>query len=70
MKTILADRLCQLRKEKQLRQEDVAAALGIATLTYQRYEYGQREPLASVLRALADFFDVSTDYLVGRTDEL
>ena len=35
---------------------------------YQYYERGQREPTASVLIALADYFDVSIDYLVGRTD--
>ena len=66
---ILANRLQELRKEKKLRQEDVAKAIGIATYTYQRYEYGKREPLASVLRDLADFHGVSADYLLGRTDE-
>ena len=35
---------------------------------YQFYEYGKNEPTASVLIALADFFDVSLDYLVGRSD--
>ena len=34
----------------------------------QRYEYGERKPAYDVLIALADFFDVSIDYLVGRTD--
>ena len=68
MKTILAERLCELRKEKRLRQEDVAKALDIATLTYQRYEYGEREPVASLLCAMADFYKVSADYLLGRKD--
>lgn len=65
---ILANRLHELRKEKKLRQEDVAKGIGIAIYTYQRYEYGEREPLASVLRNLAAFFNVTTDYLVGLSD--
>lgn len=36
---------------------------------YQYYEYGRSEPTASVLISLADFLDVSLDYLVGRSDE-
>lgn len=66
---ILGKRLLFLRKEKNLRQSDVAQGVGIGIFTYQRYEYGEREPQASVLKALADFFDVSADYLLGRTDE-
>lgn len=66
---ILAERLRSLRKEKHLRQEDVAAQLGLSTNGYQRYELGTREPVASVLCALADLYDVSLDYLVGRSDE-
>ncbi len=65
---ILAERLHELRKEKKSRQEDVAKGIGIATYTYQRYEYGEREPLASVLKDLAVFFGVTTDYLVGLSD--
>ena len=65
---ILAERLHELRKEKKSRQEDVAKGIGIATYTYQRYEYGEREPLASVLKDLAAFFGVTTDYLVGLSD--
>lgn len=41
----------------------------MAVRTYQNYEGGQREPNFSTLIALADFFDVTTDYLLGRTDE-
>lgn len=66
---ILSERLLLLRKERKLRQSDVANGIGIASYTYQRYEYGEREPLASVLKALADFYGVSADYLLGRTEE-
>ncbi len=40
----------------------------MAERTYQRYENAEREPDASALLALADFYEVSTDYLLGRTD--
>ncbi|WP_337400141.1 helix-turn-helix transcriptional regulator [Congzhengia sp.] len=49
-------------------QTEVAAAAGLSLRTYQRYEYGQRQPTADVLVALANFYDVSIDYLVGRTN--
>ena len=49
-------------------QKDVAAAIGIPLRTYQRYEYGEREPQISTLFKLADFYGVSLDYLTGRTD--
>lgn len=66
---ILAERLRLLRKEFDMRQEDAAAALGLSTNGYQRYELNQRNPDALVLAAMADLFHVSTDYLLGRTDE-
>ena len=66
---ILAERLLLLRKERNLRQADVAMRLGIGVYTYQRYEYGQREPTAPLLRTIADFYGVSADYLLGRSDE-
>lgn len=65
----LFERLLQLRTEKQVSQTIVASNTGIASRTYQRYEQGEREPDASTLVALANYFDVSIDYLVGRTDD-
>lgn len=65
---ILARRLRQQRKERNLRQEDIAAELGLSTNGYQRYELGEREPVASVLKNMADFFNVSADFLLGRSD--
>ncbi len=64
----LSQRLIEFRKEKKVIQTDVAAAIGITVRAYQRYEYGEREPTASVLAAIADFYGVSIDYLMGRTD--
>ncbi|PFI17421.1 helix-turn-helix domain-containing protein [Bacillus cereus] len=58
-----------LRKERKLRQEDMAKHLGIARTTYAMYEQGNREPDYNTLQKLADFFNVSVDYLLGRTDK-
>ena len=63
------ERLEALKSEKHIMQKDVSVALGISSRTYQRYEYGEREPSMSTLIALADLFDVSLDYLCGRSDE-
>lgn len=62
------ERLLYLRQSRKLTQKDVYSAVGMSALGYQRYEYGQREPAFQKLIALADFFDVSLDYLVGRSD--
>ena len=62
------ERLVSLRKQRNLTQKDVYASVGMSMLGYQRYEYGTREPAYKYLIALADYFDVSLDYLVGRSD--
>ena len=64
----LSERLHRLRKERKLTQEGTAKELEIALSSYRRYESGEREPTASVLVQMADFYSVSLDYLVGRTD--
>lgn len=43
--------------------------MGVAHNTYVRYERGEREPTASVLVQIADFYGVSLDYLVGRSEQ-
>lgn len=58
--------LKELRKKKGVSQEDAAKALGITLRTYQNYEYGQREPNIEMILKLSDYFNVSTDYLLGR----
>ena len=65
----LAERMKELRKEKNLRQEDVAKELKIGITTYCRYELAMREPTASVIVRMADYYDVSADYLLGRSEE-
>ena len=65
----LAERLKELRKERGVRQEQVAVALDISMSAYCNYEQGKREPTASVLVRMADYYGVSVDYLLGRSDE-
>jgi methanogenic corrinoid protein MtbC1 len=63
-----AARLRELRVTADLRQKDLAAALGVAQTTIANYEQGARFPDESNLRRIADYFNVSLDYLMGRTD--
>lgn len=64
-----SENLVAIRKAKNIRQTDAASAAGISVRGYQYYEKDEKEPTLSVLVALADFFDVSLDYLVGRSDD-
>lgn len=61
-------RLKELRKSKGLKQAEMAEIMGIVPRQYQRYERGEGEPSLSGWIFLADFFDVSLDYLVGRSE--
>ena len=63
------ERLIELRKSRGLTQKQVYEGVSMSMLGYQRYEYGSREPSFQKLIALADFYDVSFDYLVGRSDD-
>ncbi len=58
--------LKRLRQSKNLYQKDVAAFLGIDRTTYVKYESGASEPDFKTIKKLADYFDVSVDYLLGR----
>ena len=59
--------LKNLRKEKKLNQGELAELLGITAQAYQKYEYGMAELTHENLVKLADFYNVSTDYILGRT---
>ena len=60
-------RLKELRTEKGMTQNEVAKVIGYSSLSYARYEKGEREPDINTLCKLADYFEVSVDYLIGRT---
>lgn len=62
------ERLTTLQKNCGIPKKDIYSACNISRIAYYRYENGDRSPTCEVLIALADFFGVSIDYLVGRTD--
>ena len=57
-----------IRKNHKSTQKQVAIAIGVSERNYQDWEYGNTKPGFEALIALADYFDVSLDYLVGRSD--
>ena len=65
---ILGERLRELRKERGLRQLDMAEILHITDVHYRRMEAGKINIPTLTLCALADYFGVTTDYLLGRSD--
>lgn len=65
----LTDRLKQLRKENHMTQEEVAKELRVSKGAVGNWESGSRTPDMERLDEIADLFNVSLDYLQGRTDE-
>ena len=68
-KEIFANRLLALRKEKGVAQQAVAEHLGVSFHQVSKMETGQRSASLEVACALADYFNVSLDYLVGRSED-
>lgn len=62
-------KLIELRKEKKLTQSDLAVVLGISRQAYSNYEAGKRQPDNETMLKLAEYFNVSVDYLLGRDDK-
>lgn len=60
------EKIKTLRINQDMTQKDIADFLQMTVNAYQKYEYGKREPNMETFIALADFFNVSLDYLVGR----
>ena len=63
---IFAKRLKELRLERNLSLRDIAEVLGIHHTSYENYEKDKSEPTQEMLNKIADFFGVTTDYLLGR----
>jgi len=66
---LLGEKIATLRREKNLRQEDLAKLLGVSRQTISNYEKGERHPDPQMLSRLARFFNVSSDYLLDLTDD-
>ena len=65
----LPERMKALRKSRGLRQAAAGELIGLSYMSYRRYETGEREPSVSSLWKIADFYGVSVDYLIGRSEE-
>lgn len=68
MKTKFAQRLKELRKENSISQIELAKAIGYSQPIISQWESEIYEPTASAVVAVADYFNVCTDYLLGRKD--
>lgn len=62
------ERLKQLRLEKGLTVKEVASALGMTLGAYAHYEQGVREPSIEILKKICIFFEVSSDFIIGLSD--
>lgn len=63
-----ASRVRELRQLRNLTQKQMASKIGVSEILWRKCEAGDRTPTFEGLIALADFFNVSTDYLLGRSD--
>lgn len=67
---IILNRIAELRQKRDVSMMQAAKELNIPYTTYVNYEKGDREPNSEMLIKLADYFGVSVDYLIGRSDEM
>lgn len=65
---IFSKRLKELRTAKGLTLKDAAVSVGLTLMAYAHYEYGDRQPTIETIIKLCDFYGVSADYLLGRSD--
>ena len=66
--SVFSDRLKELRLSTKAKQTDIAEYLGVLPRTIRSYESGSSEPNFEYLNKLADYFNVSVDYLLGRVN--
>ncbi|AMP60861.1 helix-turn-helix transcriptional regulator [Enterococcus faecium] len=66
---MFGNRLTELRKQRNLTQNDMAKLLGVARTTYSSYEQGRRTPDVEIQNKIADYFGVTLDYLHGRNQK-
>lgn len=65
---MIYSRIRDLREDRDLKQQDLANYLNCSQVCYSRYENGQRDIPLDTISKLADFYNVSVDYLLNRTD--
>lgn len=64
----LGDRIKSLRERNGISQKDFAKKINVSNVVLSRYESNERKPDYDTLQLIADYFEVTTDYLLGRTD--
>ncbi|MCL2696464.1 MAG: helix-turn-helix transcriptional regulator [Oscillospiraceae bacterium] len=64
----IVDKIFNLLKEKQLTQKNMAETIGVSTGNISDWKSGKAKPSITVIPKIADFFNVSIDYLYGRTE--
>ena len=68
MNEVFAFRLRKLRERRRVSRRTLADLCGVSKSAMARYELGEREPSTALVCELADYFGVSADYLLGRTE--
>lgn len=68
--TIFNKRLRSLREQHKISQKDFAEILGVSNVVLSRYENGERKPDYDMLIKIAEYFDVSVDYLLGKSNSV
>ncbi|EEU31091.1 MAG TPA: helix-turn-helix domain-containing protein [Limosilactobacillus coleohominis] len=66
---MIGDKIHELRTQKRMSQTDLAKAIHASQQAITKWENGKSEPSSSVINSIANYFNVSTDYLLGRTSE-
>jgi len=69
LKMSIGKRVANLRIKHKLTQEELAKRVEISRAALSHYEKDRREPDLETIEKIADYFDVTTDYLIGRTDD-
>ena len=69
MESYMYKRIRHLRKDNDMNQTQIAKILGMSQTGYSKYETGENDIPTAILIKLADFYDVSVDYILNRTDE-
>lgn len=66
---MIGQRIRDLRKQKRMSQTELAKSVGVSQTTVTAWETGKAEPSSSAVAKLADIFNVTTDYLLGRPNK-
>ena len=65
----LYEHIRSLREDRDLSQKEIAAILGMSQTGYSKYETGENDIPTQILIKLAEYYNTTTDYLLGRTDD-